>query len=509
MSVRRDDTVHMNTSTWPNGNLRSDLEAPNNLPMEQAILGSCLLHPHDLKEVSDVLAPGDFYDRRHERVYAALLDLQGSNRPTDAPSLGDYLGDAVPRVSRAYLHELIAQAGVQGNAPYYADILKRAARVRATQRVLRDVIVEVGLVRDDADFEAVLGSAITRIGGVIPAALQSRALSPYAAMDLEPTLVDLANGTNSGPKASVFARADGAFLLYPGAIHSISGEPGSGKSWAALLACAQGLAQGDQVGFLDFEDTPLSVVARLRTLGVTDDQIRDGFRYLRPQDAFRAAVDGPALEAAVTGCTIVVIDGITEAMNVNRLSPNNNDDVATWVRMLPNRIADLGAAVLQIDHVVKNSEHRGRFAIGGQHKLASITGVAYKAVTVKAFAKGMHGHTKLVIDKDKHGDVGPVGATATHLHVDATDPTGTVRARLEAPDASSASEKAAKDIDRLRPLILDFVGKCEGSGITKIREGVHAANTVVRSVVDSLVADGQLRTEGGPNSRRYFVIETY
>jgi hypothetical protein len=49
--------------------------------------------------------------------------------------------------------------------------------------------------------------------------------------------------------------------------------------------------------------------------------------------------------------------------------------VASWLELLPRWAARLGAAVLVLDHVVKNVETRGRWATGSQHKLAGLDGV--------------------------------------------------------------------------------------------------------------------------------------
>jgi len=43
---------------------------------------------------------------------------------------------------------------------------------------------------------------------------------------------------------------------------------------------------------------------------------------------------------------------------------------------LARPITDTGAALVEVDHVAKNRETRGRFAIGGQQKLAGVA-VAY------------------------------------------------------------------------------------------------------------------------------------
>jgi hypothetical protein len=59
--------------------------------------------------------------------------------------------------------------------------------------------------------------------------------------------------------------------------------------------------------------------------------------------------------------------------------------------------------VVVIDHVAKNTESRGRWAIGAQHKQAAITGAALTFEVVRPFGHGMEGLARVVIKKDKPG----------------------------------------------------------------------------------------------------------
>jgi KaiC/GvpD/RAD55 family RecA-like ATPase len=80
----------------------------------------------------------------------------------------------------------------------------------------------------------------------------------------------------------MLTRTDGVFLLYDGAVHTISGESESGKTWLTLLAVLQLLQAEENALFIDFEDRADRVIARLLALGATPQQIRDHFAYVRP-----------------------------------------------------------------------------------------------------------------------------------------------------------------------------------------------------------------------------------
>ena len=89
---------------------------------------------------------------------------------------------------------------------------------------------------------------------------------------------------------TLLPRTDGVCLLYAGRVHSLTGEPGGGKTWIALHLIADTLTAGGTAMLIDYEDTPASAVSRLRTLGV--DQ---------PPALVLAAVDGGAVAALSEG----------------------------------------------------------------------------------------------------------------------------------------------------------------------------------------------------------------
>ena len=57
---------------------------------------------------------------------------------------------------------------------------------------------------------------------------------------------------------------------------------------------------------------------------------------------------------------------------MHNLELNDNTDAAKYGRLLPQRLANLGAAVASLDHVTKSSEGRGRYALGAVHKVNAL-----------------------------------------------------------------------------------------------------------------------------------------
>jgi|SRR5829696_4156495 len=169
-------------------------------------------------------------------------------------------------------------------------------------------------------------------------------------------------------------------------MHAMSAEPQSGKGWAALHASAERIAAGQHVVYVDYEDTAANIGARLVALSVEHDAILSRFHYLRPEDPVTPQ-DVDAL--AELQPALVVVDGVTEALALEALDMANNQDVADFYKRLARPFATAGAAVLLIDHVVKDREARGRYAIGAQHKLAGVD-VAYRLDVAQPFEREMY-----------------------------------------------------------------------------------------------------------------------
>lgn len=486
---------------------------PNDRHAERVVLGAMLRDRQAVLEVTELLEAEHFYTPRHELIFEAMRRRMGRLESIDVGLVADDLrraGDLGRCGGHTYLHELFNDglAAPTDVALHYADIVRdTAARRRLVEAGTR--IAAMGWAPTEGTAADIHTRALAeldrdRILQPVPG-IDDDTTHPWAALDLD----EILTSDTTGPAATVGARRDGKKLLYPGAIHSVSGEPGGGKTWFGQIIAAQEIDDDHDVTIIDFEDRPQTHVARLRALGVTDDQLRTHLRYIRPHAALDAA-GWPHLQQACATSTLVIVDGITEAMTLHGLSLMDNEDAARWIALLPRRVADLGAAVLQVDHVVKNSESRGRYAIGAQHKLAALDGVAYKLLTIRSFGQGNHGHAKLVIDKDRHGDVGPNGTTAADIHLDATAGDGSLYGWLDSP---------ARDHDengQFRPTVLMervsnyLYATPRPLSLNDIKKGVKGSNDGIAQAVDALVREGCIRVEDGPRgSTIHHLIEAF
>jgi hypothetical protein len=206
---------------------------------------------------------------------------------------------------------------------------------------------------------------------------------------------------------------DGVHLFYRGKVHWISGEPESGKSLLAQAACAIELAAGNSVLYLDFEDDVESVTQRVAMFGVSEDQMIEGFGYVAPDTPisprFRDRL-APLLDVAAKA-TIIVLDGLNDAMGSSGYDSNSGKDFYEWWSVVAKPLlvaSSEHAAILVIDHVVKDKEKRGQWPSGTGQKLAKAH-VHYGFSLYKPFGVGMTGRAYIRLLKDKPGGIKEYG----------------------------------------------------------------------------------------------------
>ena len=322
----------------------------------------------------------------------------------------------------------------------------------------------------------------------------------WAPVPLEAVL----DGSQPDPPPTLLTRSDGRALLYPGRVHALFGEPEACKGWLALGACQEALEAGERVTYVDFEDTASSVVGRLVALGVDAYLIRERFAYVRPDEPLSdvARID---LEGAVYGSALVVLDGVTEALTLHGLDLASNTDVATWLGLLPRPLAKAGAAVLTIDHVVKDREQRGRYAIGAQHKLAGVD-CAYSLKVIEPFGRGREGRVKVTVTKDRPGHVRAFADEGRVAEVVLSSTDGSsVTVRLEAPEGGAFRPTTL--MERVSVVVDDE----PGIGTNAIRRAVKGNAKWVQAALVALVDEGFVdrRSEGEGKATKHYSIRPF
>lgn len=322
------------------------------------------------------------------------------------------------------------------------------------------------------------------------------------------TPVDLSkylDGTYTPPQATLMCRTDGVGLMYPGMTHSIHGESESGKSMIVQAQAAKLLEAGCWVLYLDYEADPGSVVERLRLMGVTDEQF-GRLVYVQPEvDHGRSEVTLEAFEGLLSReYTLAVLDGVTEALAQAPAKVRStgglggNDDITVWHDRLPRVLARrTGAAVVLVDHVAKGPD-AGRFAIGGQAKMATISGAAYLVKPRSPLGRGLVGEVDLYVAKDRHGYVRSKAGeyTKDRLQLVATavvDGTDGLSVELRAPvTGPTEDDRLADMMERVSEFLSTLPDDHAGAGLNLIRQQVRGNNDLIGQALHRLVELGNV-----------------
>jgi replicative DNA helicase len=106
---------------------------PQNIEAECGVLGSIIIDPEAIVQVSDFLHPDDFYRDAHRTIYEVILQLYEEHEPADFITICDELErrSKLEEVGGAsYITSLVNQVPTSGNVEFYGRIVERTAILR-------------------------------------------------------------------------------------------------------------------------------------------------------------------------------------------------------------------------------------------------------------------------------------------------------------------------------------------------------------------------------------------
>ncbi len=347
--------------------------------------------------------------------------------------------------------------------------------------------------------------------GTAMVATQDDAPSSWAPHDL----VALRNNPDRPKPLPTIAPVAGAGvgLLYPAKVHMFVGASESGKTWLALLAARGVVRDGGRVLILDFEDDEGTAVERLTALGLSDVEL-GLITYVRPETpvfTIRGGQPVPTgdwerLWALVVHQTLVVVDGINEALAMHGLNMNQATEVAHLYSYLLRPMAKrYGAAVVGIDHVAKGDGAEA--AIGSQHK-RSACDVMLRLDKKRPFAKGSEGMAEIVISKDRPGSLRAVCADYKKEMLAtfrlASTPFGhtvsTVLTKYEATTAQPMENGTGAFSSPLVASVLAYIQAHAGCNARDLRRDLGGNAVGLGDAVAELVALGAVLRSPGPRN---------
>ena len=289
----------------------------------------------------------------------------------------------------------------------------------------------------------------------------------------------------SQPLPALLTRTDDdETLLYAGKVNTIYGPPGSGKTWAALIAAHTALEEGANVLWCDYEDDEKTFLRRSLILAFDPRNFKAEFAFISAGMADDPLAVQQAREFLNNGVNtgLVVIDS-AGASGV----PSDGADINWWWSKHVEPFTADGHGVLIIDHVPKSTVDRPRGPIGSQAKLARITGSAL-AVSGVAWTKRMPGRIFLTNHKDRGGDLPAAAGKVVAVIEGSYNQYGGFKYEIVAPDDRSDKEDIGEQILR----VVADAGDAGIQSLRKMRELIAGGNGLIDITTDNLVQCGAL-----------------
>jgi hypothetical protein len=282
-------------------------------------------------------------------------------------------------------------------------------------------------------------------------------------------------------------------LIYRGRRHLISGVPEAAKTMLALIMGLEHMRAGlGRFALIDFESGPQATRLMLTDLGATPDELAAVW-YVEAaappdEDDFAALTEYEV--------TLAAIDAAAGAYGVSDLDDNARKDAETFGRDWIDPLWQRGIASLVLDHVTKNAESRGRFAIGSERKAGRVD-VHLGLEVVKPITRGGVGMFRVRAHKDRPAWLRRPYAAEMEL---ASDP--------ETHRLTWAFREPAETGDGWRPTALmqkvsQYLERQSGPvPRSTVEQHVTGKGQYLRQAMDELVAGGYLTESDGPRGAK-------
>ncbi|MFA6095538.1 MAG: replicative DNA helicase [Candidatus Paceibacterota bacterium] len=106
---------------------------PQSIEAEQALLGSVMLRPEAIHEITDLINDECFYSEKHKVIWRSMLELMSKAEPIDLLSLSNKLkgiGELDRVGGSSYLSDLVSYVPSASNVRHYAGIVQKKSMMR-------------------------------------------------------------------------------------------------------------------------------------------------------------------------------------------------------------------------------------------------------------------------------------------------------------------------------------------------------------------------------------------
>jgi hypothetical protein len=294
-----------------------------------------------------------------------------------------------------------------------------------------------------------------------------------------------------GERPAVTPSIGAGGLVYPGKRHLFSGPQESAKTLAAYAVALEEIRKGGLVALIDLEMGQWDARDRLREMGATDGELSGRLVYFEPETEATPETAGTVLGYQPT---LAIIDAASGAYDLQGLDDNKRKDVEEWARWWIAPLWKAGVATITIDHVVKNADNRGRYAIGSERKVGGID-VHLGFQPVKHLSRGGEGLYRIVTHKDRPGHLPRPHVGELELSSDVL--THGITWAFNPPSGDGGGSNGWRPT-RLMDRVLAEVERpsYEPMARTTLARSISGRYGYVVKAIDCLIEDGRLRLDG-------------
>jgi hypothetical protein len=281
-------------------------------------------------------------------------------------------------------------------------------------------------------------------------------------------------------------------LIYRGKRHSLSGPPEAAKTLAALAIGLEALRHETDpslIAFIDFESGPAETRRLLEDLGATQDEL-SGVLYIEPDGS---PTEDDLQRCIAQGVELAIIDAAAGAYNVTGLDEMKRADIERFGRTWIDPLWQAGVATILIDHVVKKSDERGKFAIGGERKLGGVD-VHLGLTAVKQLHRGGAGLIRISTLKDRPAWLPRPTAAELHLHSDPD--THRIAWEFKPPSAPASSDESFRPTYLMERLSRQLELHPDGLSRTKLYNLTSGRREWLVIGLELLITEGFVKDTG-------------
>ena len=256
---------------------------PQDLNLEEAILGAMLIDKKGVDDVIDILNPEVFYKKQHQLIYQAIFELFNESEAIDLLTVAEQLrknGNLEAVGGEFYLINLTQRVSSSANVEFHARIILQKFIKRKLIEISSEIIEDA--YDDTRDVFDSLDSAEQKLYEVTQGNLKrSSEVAGDLVIKALKKIQDLSNKTDGfSGVPSGFTKLDQLTSGWQASdLIIVAARPGMGKT-ALTLSMARNIAvgQGIPVAFFSLEMSSVQLITRLISseTGLSSEKLRTG-----------------------------------------------------------------------------------------------------------------------------------------------------------------------------------------------------------------------------------------